>query len=299
MTVTEITSIPEIEPPEEFSSPEKYANSLAEFDAALCEGSAVYQKINDQLFPPSLGFSTHVFARILAYGRNIMRSVPRSKWCSADYVDWDFGANAGSFRSILEASLLFHYLYDAYFDPDDGGAAAQLMHLYDLKKRETIFYDGNVDSELDHTQEEAIVDRLTDTTRFLQLPPNVQKNVLKGKLLMLESKEEIIQRIGWDRERFYLLWKLTSQYAHVYSLPVYRSGPNGYQTGMENDFDRGFLALGLETCALMLEDITDILCKHFPDAEMVRNGAFSKFSSGPYRNLPQSKRRALRKRRRK
>ena len=210
--MTETTSIPEIEPPEEFSSPEKYAKSLAEFDAALCEGCAVCQKLNEQTFPPSFGFSTYVFARIVACGRNIMRSVPRSKWCSADYADWDFGANAGSFRSILEASLLFHYLYGAYFDPDDEGAAVQLMHLYDLKKRETIFCDGNVDSELGHNQEEEIVDRLTGTKRFHQLPPDVQENALQGRVLMLESKEEIIQCIGWDRERFYLLWNTQ---AHV------------------------------------------------------------------------------------
>ncbi len=192
-----------------------------------------------------------------------------------------------------------HYLYGAYFDPDDEGAAVQLMHLYDLKKRETIFCDGNVDSELGHNQEEEIVDWLTGTKRFHQLPPDVQENALQGRVLMLESKEEIIQRIGWDRERFYLLWKLTSKYVHVYSLPVYRSGPNGYQTGMENDFDRGFLALGLETCAPILEDITDKICEDCPDVHMALNGAFSKFSSGPYRNLPHSKRRALGKRRRK
>ena len=288
----EVFPIPETEPPEEFSSLEKYVKSLARFDAALCEGCAVCQKISGQNVHPSLGYSTNVFTRILAHGRNIMRSVPRSKWCSADYEDWDFGANASSFRSILEASLLFHYLCDADSDPDNQRAIVQLMHLYDLKKRATIIHDGMVDDELDDTREK-IVGLLKSTQRFKGLPPDAQKNALKGKWLMLESKEDIMTRIGWDKKMFYFLWNLTSQYAHVYSLAFYRIKPNGRGTGMENDFDREFLAVGLETCALILIDITDALCAHFPDAKKIRNGAYSKFSPGPYRNLTRGKRQAM------
>ena len=44
---------------------------------------------------------------------------------------------------------------------------------------------------------------------------------------MLESRENIMARIGWDESLYYLLWNLTSQYTHIYSLAFYRIEPNG------------------------------------------------------------------------
>ena len=295
--MTEIPTNSDAELPERFSSRGQYSKCMAKFDAALCEGCAVSQASSGQVVRPSLGYATHVFARILAHGRNLIRSVPRSRWCSSDYDDWDFGANAGNFRSIMEAALLFHYLCDADPDPDNQRAVVQLMHLYDLTKRAAIICGGKTNNEIDAVRAE-IVGRLKDTRRFKALPPDAQKNVLKGKWLMLESRENIMVRIGWNKSLYYLLWNLTSQYTHVYSLAFYRIEPNGRGTGIENEFDRGFLALGLDTCADVLKGITDSLCGHFPKIGDVRNGSYSKFSPGPIRNLPKELKRAQRKQRR-
>ena len=289
--MAEMSSMPDTELPERFSSRGQYVESLSRFDAALCEGCAVSQATSGQFVHPTLGNATHVFARILAHGRNLIRSLPRSRWCSSEYEDWDFGANAGNFRSIMEAALLFHYLCDADPDPDNQRAIVQLMHLYDLTKRTTIIYGGEMDGEADRVRAE-IVGRLKSTRRFNKLPPEAQKHYLKGRWLMLESRENVMVRLGWDKSRYYLLWNLTSQYTHVYSLAFYRIEPNGRGTGIENDFDRGFLALGLETCADVLRGITDALCEHFPNARDVRNGSNSKFSPGPARNLPKEMKRA-------
>ena len=274
--MTEMSHNSDAELPERFSSRGQYSKSLAKFDAALCEGCAVSQATGGQVVRPSLAYATHVFARILAHGRNLIRSVPRSRWCSSDYDDWDFGANAGNFRSIMEAALLFHYLCDADPDPDNQRAVVQLMHLYDLTKRTTIIHDGEMDGEIAGVRTE-IVGRLRGTRRFKELPAEAQKNALKGKWLMLESRKDIMARIGWNKSLYYVLWNLTSQYTHVYSLAFYRIEPNGRGTGIENAFDRGFLALGLDTCAEVLKGITDSLCGHFPNAHEVRNGSNSKF----------------------
>ena len=273
--------------PEGFSSRDQYSKSLAKFDAALCEGCAVSQATSGKVVRPSLAYATHVFARILAHGRNLIRSVPGSRWCSSDYDDWDFGANAGNFRSIMEAGLLFHYLCDADPDPDNQRAVVQLIHLYDLTKRATIIYDGEMDDEIAAVRTQ-IIERLKGTRGFMALPPDVQNNALKGKRLMLESRENIMTRIGWDKSLFRFFWNLTSQYTHVYSLAVYRIEPNGRGTGIENDFDRKFLAFGLDTCAEVLKGITDALCRHFSNVKAVRNGSYSKFSPGPSRNLPKN-----------
>ncbi len=294
--MAEVPPKSDTELPERFSSRGRYVESLARFDAALCEGCAVSQATSGQLTHPSLGFATHVFTRILAHARNLIRSVPRSRWCSADYEDWDFGANAGDFRSIMEAALLFHYLCDADPDPDNQRAIVQLMHLYDLTKRTRIFDGGEMNIEAERVRSE-IVGRLKSTRRFKQLPPDAQKNALKGKWLMLESRDSVMARIGWNKSWYYLLWNLTSQYTHVYSLAFYRIEPNGRGTGIENEFDRGFLAMGLEMGAEVLKGITDALCEHCPNAKDVRNGSNSKFSPGPYRNLPKGMKRAQKRKR--
>ena len=204
--MTEIPQNSNIEFPEEFTSREQYVKSLAKFDAALCEGCAVSQETSGHEVHPSLGYATHVFTRILAHARILIRSVPRSRWCTAVYEDWDFGANAGNFRSILEAALLFRYLCDADPDPDNQRAIVQLMHLYDITKRASIIHRGNVGDEFDE-ERAVIVERLKSTQRFKELPPDAQLNALKGKWLMLESKEDIMSRIGWDSSMFYMLWK--------------------------------------------------------------------------------------------
>lgn len=294
MADTHILPDPEI--PDNYSSRSRYKECLEQFDAAVCEACAVSQAVSGQFVFPSLGYATHVFVRILAQARNLLRSVPKNRWRSSDHDDWDFGANAGGFRSILEASLLFYYLCDADPDKDNQRAIVQLMHLYDLTKRLKIIHDGIADEEAEKARAE-IIGRLEQTQRFKGLPEKVKKDALKGGKLMFETKEDIMARKGWDKSYFYLLWNITSQHAHVQSLAFYRIEPNGRGTGLENSYDRGFLALGLETCAETLVGITDALCQHFPDAAVVRKGTDSKFSPGPARNLPKETRRAQRRKR--
>ena len=72
--------MPDTEVLERFSSRAQYVRSLSRFDAALCEGCAVSQATSGQFVHPSLGYATHVFARILAHGRNLIRSMPWNRW---------------------------------------------------------------------------------------------------------------------------------------------------------------------------------------------------------------------------
>lgn len=278
-------NIPDPKAFESYSSRAQYKQSITLFDAAICEGCAVSQALSGQNVHSSLGYATHVFVRILAHGRNLIGSMPKSRWSSSGHVDWDFGANAGNFRTIIESALLFYYLSDADPDPDNQRAIVQVMHLYDLTKRAKVIHGGNMDEESEKVRAE-IIARIESTQRYRELPINLQKKILKGERLMIESKEDVMARLGWDSETFYFFWNHTSQYAHVYSLAFYRIEPNGRGTGIENSFDRGALALGMETCASVLRDITDTLCEHFPNAKGVRNGVHSKFSPSPARNLP-------------
>lgn len=278
-----------------YLSKAKYKESLAHFDASLSEGCAVSQAISGRMVHPSLGYATHVYTRILAHGRNLIGSVPLSRWFKSDYEDWDFGVNAGNVRSILEAALLFHYLYSAASDPDTQKAVVQLMHLYDLTKRIKIIHNGGGDLDSQRFRAE-IVENLKETQRFNRLPKKVQADALKGGKLMLETKSDIMARLGWVESDYNLLWNLTSQYVHVQSLAFYRIEPNGRGTGIENDFDRGMLAFSLEVCSEVLRGMTDVLCEAFPDAIDHRNGINSKFSPGPVRNSDLGRNRAERRR---
>ena len=65
----------------------------------------------------------------------------------------------------MEAALLFHYLCDTDPAPDNQRAVVQTMHLYDLTKRASIIYGGEIDSENDRVKTE-ITERIKTTQRF-------------------------------------------------------------------------------------------------------------------------------------
>lgn len=286
---------------QKFGTLDDYKEVLKEFDSALCEASAVSQATGGRYVSVTLGYATHVFTRIIAHAKTFIISVPLSRWNKSSVENWDFGSNAGNVRSILEASLFFYYLVDAADDEDTQSAILRLMQVYDFNKRVGLFDSGEMDAETALKFEE-LCDRLRSNKKFQNLPEKVQKNALKGNKLMFEDKKEIIARLGWASDDYYLLWNLTSQYTHVQSMAFYRMEANGRGTGVMNDFDMSMLGLSLYICAGLIKSMVQTLCAKFPDAKAVRRGIYSKFSPGPASNdinpsLNRAQRRRLKKKR--
>ncbi len=277
-----------------------YRRRLQEFDAAVCEAMALSQACAERFEAPAIGYSTHVFARISAHAQAMICAAPQSRWIKREFDIWDVSTVASHARSILEGYLLFRYLADAPDDVDTQRAYVQVMHLYDCMKRIKILPHILSAEHIKgfHKQADEIKERLEGIEYFAGLDPRLKKELLAGKWLMITPQKELIAKLELDQADYDFFWNYLSQYTHILSFTFYRIEPNGRGTGMENTFDRDALCMVLEFCTGLLRAAVDRLIEIFPDAAESRQGLSSKFSPGPFKNLPKEVKHQRRKDRR-
>lgn len=272
----------------------QYKVFLHEFDAAICEASAVGQAQANRMAPLHVGYATRIYARMCGHGISLIRAVPLSRWVHSNFQHWDFGASAPHARAIMEASLLFIYLMQDSVSDDEVQARINVMHLNDCTRRKDLFQDLGVptdEAEQFEAQAEEIRERLRKNHYFTSLPTGTQKSCLNGKYLTILCRDDLIDAAGFKKGSFDAIYDLCSQHTHVLPLSFYRMEPNGRGTGLENDTDRGYIGMALSLCAHIFTFSTDRLVSVFPDVADVRRGVKSMFSPGPHENRfrPQSK----------
>ena len=131
---------------------------------------------------------------------------------------------------------------------------------------------------------EDIRGRLLSNSWFTDLPAQSQKRCLSGDNLTIPSRDELLQKAGWEKQSFYAIWDLLSQYSHVLPMSFIRMEANGRGTGLENDTDKGYTAQLLSMCAETLSAATELLVEAFSDTAASRLGIKSKFDPGPRSN---------------
>jgi len=264
-----------------------YKKALLHFDAAICEALAVGQKQAGRPHPYA-GYATYVFAQLCAHGTSMVRAAPLSRWVTSESEDWNFSAVAGHARAILEGILLFAYLIEPPASEDEHRAKIAVMQLNDCTHRIDLHSDFGAEAEAEFfkEQQEQLRDRLRHNAYFMALDPVVRKSCLKGKKLMINSRDQLIDQIGIPREQFNGLFDLFSQHTHILTMSFYRMEDNGRNTGIENDADRSYIGMALLICSQIMVAATDKLQEVFPDVYSVRKGIDSIFSPGPTHNSP-------------
>jgi hypothetical protein len=265
-----------------------YKAAIASFDAAICEAIAVSQASSGRQPAINVAYATYVFTRMCGAGMALIRAAPLSRWIRADFDDWQLGAVAGHARSLLDGFLLFNYLIDPVHCEAELKARINVMHLNDCTRRIELHTNLGNTQELDgfEVQRSELRERLIGNGYFKSLPMAVQKNCLNGRFLMIDSRDELLAKVGFEKGQFDALYDLWSQHIHILPLSFYRIEPNGRGTGLENNTDRSQIAQALRIGATILAKSTDRMVERFPDTEMVRKGNKSTFSPGPAQNLP-------------
>lgn len=268
-----------------------YKASLENFDAAVCEAIAVSQHSANRMSALNVGYASYVFTRMCGAGIAMIRAVPLSRWVHSDFDDWQFGAVAGHARSLLDGYLLFSYLIEPPKSEDELKARINVMHLYDCTRRLELHTNlGNAaDVEGFRKQQAELQQRLNTNEFFKSLPAPVQKQCLNGRFLMIDSRDEMLARVGFKKGEFDAIYDLWSQHVHILPISFYRIEPNGRGTGLENDTDRGYIGQAMEIAATALTDATNRMVELFPDAAEVRQGIKSEFIPGPRENLPKKR----------
>lgn len=263
-----------------------YNIALEKFDIAVCEASAISQAAAGRFAVPHHGYGTHVFAVICGQAVAMVRAAPLSRWTRADFQIWTPSTIAAYARAIIEGQLLLTYLMETPESQIAWSAKLNVMHLNDCTRRITLFTNMGILDQLEGFLQES--NRLKELLRaneyFCSLPAQVQRRCLEGDSAMIATRQEMLEKVGWNIGHFRALFDLLSQHAHILPLSFYRLEPNGRGTGLENEADRGSLCTMLEICAEALGQCIDLMVDAFPDTASKRQGKKSKFSPGPRGN---------------
>lgn len=265
-----------------------YKAALDKFDAAVCDACAVSQRTSNRLPEMNVGYASYVFTRMCGAATAMVRAAPLSRWIRSDYDDWQFGAVAGHARSLLDGYLLFSYLIEPAKSEAELKTRINVMHLNDCTRRLELHTNlGNAEEVAGFMKQQTeLQERLKGNEHFQTLPAPVQKQCLNGRFLMIDSRDEMLAKVGFEKGQFDAIYDLWSQHVHILPISFYRIEPNGRGTGLENDTDRSYIAQAMEMCAAVLVEATERMVQEFPDAADARKGLKSEFSPGPSENRP-------------
>lgn len=266
----------------------EYKAALEKFDAALCEAISVSQASAGRLSPTNVGYASYVFTQMCGAATSLIRATPLTRWVRSDFEDWRFGAIAGHARSLLDGFLLFNYLMQPIQSEAELGARINVMHLNDCTRRIELLRNLGVAEDIEglEKQRTELQDRLLGNEYFNSLSPVVQKNCMNGRFLTIDTRDEMLNKVGFEKGQFDALYNLWSQHVHILPLSFYRIEPNGRGTGLENNVDRAYMFQALEVSSEVLAQATDLLVQQFPDVASARKGVKSTFSPGPAENKP-------------
>lgn len=265
-----------------------YTTALQKFDAAICEAAAVSQATANRFVASNVGHASKVFTRMCGAGVSMIRATPLSRWITSDFDDWQFAAVAGHARALLDGYLLFSYLIEPPKSEAELKTRINVMHLNDCTRRIELHTNlGNMDDIAGFEQQRTeLQGRLKENEFFANLPAAVQKQCLKGRFLMIDNRDAMLAKLGFEKGLFDALYDLWSQHIHILPMSFYRIEPDGRGSGLENNTDRAYIAQALDVCAALLAKATDRMVEQFPDAAVARKGTKSTFSPGPASNLP-------------
>ncbi|EQA1663598.1 hypothetical protein [Enterobacter bugandensis] len=262
---------------------DEFYSYLREFDKAVCEANAVSQGVGVRMAEAYQGWSTYIFARICIHASIMISDVPKSRWAKRDYDFWDFSSVASHLRAILEAELLFFYLSETPESTEQWSAKLNVMHMNDCVKRIEMFTASDNSEALNfyHEQQKVISDRLHNNPVFMSLDSGTRKRCLAGKAITIPNRDELLVKLGKDPVSFKIMFDFLSHYTHILPMSYYKMEPNGRGTGCYNEFDFGYIIMGMMMCTESLVKCTDRMIEIFPDVKRLRKGTKSKFTLGP------------------
>jgi len=265
-----------------------YKARLEKFDSALCEAIAVSQASAGRYPLANVAYASRVFTQMCGAGVSLIRAAPLTRWARSEFEDWRFGSVAGHARSLLDGFLLFSYLMEPTDSEAELQARINVMHLNDCTRRFELLRNIGLTEDLQGLEEQRaeLQEGLVGNEHFKSLPPGVQKNCMNGRFLTIDTRDEMLAKVGFEKGQFDAIYDLWSQHVHILPISFYRIESNGRGTGLENHVDRSYFGHALEVCTAILVNATDMVVAEFPDVTAVRQGVKSMFSPGPAKNRP-------------
>ncbi len=268
---------------------EDYKEILHEFDKAVCEAIAICQKSAGRYVAPHIGYGSQIFTRLCAHSRCLIKAAPLTRWSKSDTHHWDFSEVAPHVRAIMEGYLFYMYLSEPPEIENEWKTRLWVMHMSDCTKRLQLMKSlGDEDGITFFSNEKSkITSELENNDYFNALPAGIKKGCLSGKFLMINTRDELIEKYGLNKIFFDRFFDLLSHYTHILPFSFYSYEVNGRGTGLFNEADLRYLCLGIGVANFLLEKCINRVVDFFPDVDQYRQGVKSIFSPGPKANQPQ------------
>ncbi|WP_146096851.1 DUF5677 domain-containing protein [Xanthomonas arboricola] len=262
-----------------------YLNSLHSFDMTICEALAVGSGCANRFAMPHVGYGSFLFSQACSRGVCLIRAAPRSRWKTAGFDNWDFGAAAPFVRSLGEAFLAQVYLMRPSSDEREYSARITTMQLHDCTKRLELFRAINhKDARSFERDQEMLKERLRLNPFFLSLAVKAQKEILKGEKPWMMTRDQLLSAAGVHPLVYNVTWTLYSQFIHTLPMSFMRAELQGRGSGLENEVDCGQWNVALKVATDLLERAVILMVDAFPDTAVLRRGIQSRFSPGPSEN---------------
>lgn len=266
-----------------------YKELIDLFDATACESIAINQFTAGRLVDPHIGYGSYIFTRLCIHSESLLRAAPMSRWSKSDFQFWDLSCIASHVRAIMEGFLFYMYISESPASDDEWKARLWTMHMNDCMKRLKFMQLSNNLERVNFfdTEKEKIKNNLNENPYFSLLPSSIKKGCLNGKFLMINTRDELIDKYGIDKNSFDILFDILSHYTHILPISYYSHEQERRGSGLFNETDLGYLCMCLGVVHTLMEKCNERVIGFFPDAESCRRGVKSIFSPGPKGNLPQ------------
>jgi hypothetical protein len=220
---------------------------------AISRGTGGIRSTGNQMF-----YASALFTRISVTATSVQELVPPD---SQRHTHWDFSAVASLVRNLAECYFVFYFLCIEEIDEDERQARFLMMHLHDNFTRHRML----VELDLRDGEDEAFAINYANAY-FAKLPEKRQKVILKGDRTPF-IHDDILSKIGIDREAFRGLYRLLSDHTHTGPMSFYRMGQVERGGGVEARGEKVYITIALGLAVNVLTMACDGILTVFPNSE--------------------------------
>jgi hypothetical protein len=212
---------------------------------------------------PSTGnrmfWASVLFTRLTVMAKSVWALLPDPK----PREHWDFSSVASLVRNLAEAQLVYYWLcQDEILDEVRAGRFI-LLYLHDYGSRKRLFPHQFDDDDPIYAD---LVRQFGANPWLASFEPAQRKVALKGERTPF-IQDEVLDRMGQDRDQFRLLYRFFSQHTHTGPLSFYRMNDHDRGSGVETRHEKRYMIMAIGLASETLQRAIEGHLVIFPDAE--------------------------------
>ncbi|HAT9050342.1 TPA: hypothetical protein JBB55_15130, partial [Legionella pneumophila subsp. pneumophila] len=195
-------------------------------------------------------YSSVLFTKMCVTAKTLLSVLP-----DREDGHWDYASAASLTRNIIECYLIFYYLCIDKISKSEWGCRWNIFNLHDCKARISLYEKLGIKNGIDKFQETVkdLENRLNKNKYFLSLPDKQQKEFLKGKKPLMVSQDDLVVKMGLNKNTFRGLYEFLSSQAHSFPLSFYKMKDDGRGRGVHCEVEENHTKVVIGYCIVFLE----------------------------------------------